>query len=125
VIKDYSYFEELNDYIKKHEKDFSKVQIHAGTDALIRMFQKMALKRVNTIVEDHNVVNYALKYYPKITDVQEVGCVTIDNLYIAFAPGNPKSKQRVAILNKTITDMKNSGELRALLNKYKVDPWFK
>jgi polar amino acid transport system substrate-binding protein len=125
VIQNYAYFDALNQYIASNEKVQRNVQVHSGTDALIRMLQKLSINRITAVVEDGNVMSYALRSYPKFTDMRMAGCVVLDSLYIAFAPNNPKSKERAAKLDTEINQMEKSGELTTLLKKYRVQPWYK
>lgn len=126
VIQDYAYVEDINHYIKVNGKNSKKVQVHSGNDALIRMLQKLALNRINVIVEDENVMGYALKYYPKFTDVRKDKCIVVDNLYAAFSPAfKDKSVARAKQLDKKMSEMEKNGEMDKLLEKYGVEPWYK
>ncbi len=123
VIQSYTYYDELDTYIKTYENQPNKVQTHAGNDALIRMLQKLQLNRLSVIIEDPNVMGYALKYYPKFTDIQEAGCGVGEPLYIAFSPANPQSPQRAQQLDEAFFKMKKNGSLKKLLKKYNIKPW--
>ncbi len=125
VIQDYTYFPELDRYINLNKMNMNKVQFHPGNDALIRMLQKMKLGRIDVIVEDPNVVSYALKYYPKFDDIKRVGCYDSGPLYIAFSRSNPKSETYSKILDEEYERMKSNGKLNKLLEKYSVEKWEK
>ncbi|MEK2644629.1 transporter substrate-binding domain-containing protein [Bdellovibrio sp. BCCA] len=46
-------------------------------------------------------------------------------LYVGFSPNNPKSKIYAKILNQGIDDLRRSGELRRILEKYNLEDWEK
>lgn len=118
IIKDYAYFEDLNAYIKKNYSNRDRIEEHYGDDVQKKMFQKLDLGRLGTLVEDPNVADYTLDALPAIKDIVEVGCNEIGNLYIAFGPKNPKAAEWNKKLNATIDAMKKSGEYKELLKKY-------
>ena len=123
VIKDYAYFEDLNAYVKKHYSDRTKIEAHFGDEVQDKIIQKLEAGRLDAFVEDPNVTAFVLKKHPEIKDIVEVGCKQIGDLYIAFPPGNPKSKERAAKVTETINDMKKSGEMGKVLAKYSLKPW--
>jgi len=55
VIQDYTYYDELNDYIEKNSSDIKKVQVAAGDNALENNLRKLEEGRVDIVIEDLNV----------------------------------------------------------------------
>ncbi|MES2615947.1 MAG: transporter substrate-binding domain-containing protein [Bdellovibrionota bacterium] len=125
VIKDYTYFNELEVYIKKNIRDKKKLDEHYGNNAQDRLILKLELGRLDTFVEDPSVVSYMMKKHPDIKDIVDAGCVKTGSLYIAFSPNNPKSKDRKNRLTHTIAKMIKSGDMDKLLAKYGAKPWYK
>ena len=125
IIRDYTYFEDLGNYIKLNSGNNNKVQVHFGNDALLTMIQKLETNRIMALVEDPNVIAQAYTYHPNLYKMKEVGCFVGDPLYVAFPPINPKSKERAEKLNKQMIKMENNGEMAELLKKYGVKPWYK
>ncbi|MNT92496.1 hypothetical protein D3C72_2337940 [compost metagenome] len=44
-------------------------------------------------------------------------------LYVSFSPANPKSPQYAALITKGISELRQSGELKKILDKYGVLDW--
>jgi polar amino acid transport system substrate-binding protein len=125
IVKDYAYFEDLNAYIKKNYSNRNLIDEHYGDEVQDKMLQKLEAGRIDAFVEDPNVTLYVLKKHPEIKDVVEVGCNQIGDLYIAFPPGNPKSKERAAKVTETMNSMIKNGEMAKILDKYSLKPWYK
>lgn len=125
VVKDYAYFEDLNGYIKQNYGYKDKIDEHYGDNVQEKMISKLEAGRIDAFVEDPNVASFVLKKHPEIKDIVDVGCKQIGDLYIAFPPKNPQSKERAEKLSATIDSMIKSGEMEKLLDKYSLKPWFK
>lgn len=118
VIRGYSYSKELDSYLEQHKADSSRVQIASGDDALENNIRKLLAGRVGVVVEDHAVMEYYLMKLGKLAEIDEVGSLGKGEVYIAFAPGNPKSKEYAKLLSAGIRELKESGKLEQLIKSY-------
>lgn len=53
----------------------------------------------------------------------DAGSVGPTENFIAFSPVNPKSREYAAILDRGMAEMRASGRLRQILQRYGVKDW--
>ncbi len=124
AIKDYSYAEDLDKYINDNAKNLSRISLISGETALKQNVEKLKLKRLSLIVEDANVLADYLKANKLDTQIKNLGCLeTKRNVFIAFSPKNPKSKEYAEQLSKGIQELRKSGALKSILDKYGAKDW--
>ncbi|MCF8068017.1 MAG: transporter substrate-binding domain-containing protein [Desulfobacterales bacterium] len=122
AIKGYAYGDELDTYISEN-KDSKTVQLSTGDDALDNMINKLILGRVDVIIEDKNVLLLAAKEKGILDQIKHAGSDTLDPLYIAFSPANPKSAEYAQILSDGLKELRASGKLNDILSKYGLTDW--
>ncbi len=123
VVKDYSYGKAIDDYIFKNINDISKINILPGDNMLLpRTLKLLRQKRITAFIENKYVFYYTLKHN-EIKDIKEVGTRGSDKLYIAFSPKNPRSKEYALILSEGMSEIRTSGELKKILDKYGLKDW--
>ncbi len=123
AITGYSYFPELDEYIKA-KKD--KVDLVAGDDALDKNIKKLEAGRIDVLVEDQNVFSNKVSELGMSAKFDEAGRVPVSEtseLYIAFSNKNPKAKEYAKLLGDGIKKMRASGELAKILAKYNMKDW--
>jgi len=123
VIRDYSYGEQLDQYIEKHKKDTRKIQIVSGDNALELNIKKLILGRIDVFPEDSSVVSYYLANHPQQEKIVNIGAVSNDKIYIAFSPHLPVSRKYAQILSDGIKEIRMSGKLQEILTKYDLKDW--
>lgn len=123
VIQDYSYGDEMDAYITKNEKT-GKINKISGSDNLThRLIQMTQQKRIDAFIENRNVCSYTMKVH-NISDIKEVGnCKYTNKIFIAFSPKNPKAKQYAQLLSDGMVELRKSGELKKILDKYGLKDW--
>ncbi len=123
VIKGYDYGEEMNLYIKENNKT-AKVQVVAGETALELNIKKLLKGRIDAILESEFVFNYKVSQMGFKEKIKSAGqAVEPEKTYIAFSPANPKSKEYAKILSDGMEQIRKSGELKKILNRYGLDDW--
>ena len=123
VVQDYTYAEELNDYIKKYSKDIKKVQVAAGDNALDTNIRKLEAGRVDVIVEDLNVLLQKLNQLGK-SDVFKISPSTEKlDLYFGFSPKNPKSPEYAKQFSDGLKKLRKSGKINEIMEKYGLKDW--
>lgn len=130
VIEDYAYSTALNTYIKQYAADEKRIYIAKGNNALTENLEKLKDRELGTVVEDYNVVNYLVTTQSAEYPIKSAGTPTKKEdaasgyLYIAFSPKNPKSAQYAAMLNAGMKQLRDSGELKKILEIYHVNDWY-
>jgi len=126
VINDYSYGEKFDAYIQKNANQGDRtITILSGMDLTRRRIKQIAAGRIDTVLEDWFVFpskvksRQQMKEYKQIKGFKNVGCLRGEKLYIAFTPNKASSHTYADLLTKGIREMKASGELEKIINKYK------
>jgi len=100
------------------------VQWATGDAPLIMNIKKLAAGRLDVLLEDRNVVLYTATKLGLGNDLQDAGNLPGTNaLYIAFSGKNPKSKEYAELFSKGLAEMRKSGALKKILDKYNVKDW--
>lgn len=123
VIQDYDYGD-WTPYLKSAKGDAKKVQAVSGDNALELNLKKLVAGRVDAVLEDRNVAEYALGDL-KLADQVEIAGVNpkYDELFIAFSPKEPKAVEYARLLVEGVEDLRRSGELAAILKGYSLKDW--
>jgi len=125
VIKDYTYGEPLDEYIKKNAKNAKKIDVVSGDNPLELNLKKLDAGRVVSYIEDDSVYkNYLLRkgIQPK---VKNAGCLDSSPIYIAFSPKYLRGKELAKKLSDRVDSMRKDGSLKKLLDTYGITDWEK
>ena len=109
----------IQEYIEKH-KQTDAVQLIWGGDAVEKNIKKLFVGRIDTFLDEANMVLYIIKQKSLSSSVQVAGCVTDWKypVYLGFCPSLPQSKEYVRILSNGIKQLKDSGQLQTIYRKY-------
>lgn len=126
VIEDYAYSDELDAYIKAN-KASGKVQVSRGEEALALLINKLQAGKVDVIVEDASVMLFALmKLGIPLGEIRAVGSPNdSQDLYVAFSPTTPASKEYAQQFDEGIRKLRASGKLQQILSRYNLSDWSK
>lgn len=119
TIRDYSYGEEIDQYIAENQKDTTKIQMRAGDEALSKNIRKLIAGRIDVTIEDAAVMNYQLKQSGLSSQVVQAGTFGGDDVHVAFSPANPKAAQYAEAVSVGLKELEKSGELEKIMAKYK------
>lgn len=120
VVESYAYSRTVNEFIKGNQNNITKSQ---GDRALINLMDILEQNKINTIVENPIVFNYYQNEIYKEQHFVEAGCADTTDLYIAFSPKNPRSKEFSKILSDGIEDLRKDGTLEKIIKKYSLKEW--
>ncbi len=118
VIQDYSYGEEVDGYIQENLADPAAVQVATGDEALQKNIAKLLLGRVSAVMEDRAVILYTLDKMNKKNELISAGKVKEQDLFVAFSPAKPRSKELAEIISRYTKKQRESGDEKQLLEKY-------
>jgi len=122
VIRDYSYGEELDNYIKRNQGNPRRIQMAAGAEALQTNVTKLFAGRIAVVVEDEAVMNSYLVRAGLDGKVAQVGSLPKEPIYVAFSPSNKRSAEFANILDEEQARLRQSGQLKEIFRKYNVQP---
>jgi len=116
------HYGEIDDYVAQNsKKNILKVsgEDKASLSTLLRLLQ---VNRIDAFVESSRVVEHAIKAQ-NIKGIKKAGCTAPMYAYIAFTPDLDVSVSLANDIDATVTRLRASGELDAILKKYGVDDW--
>ena len=124
VIKDYTYFKELDDYIKANP---GAVVYGTGDNPLQSNLTRLVEGELGATVDDRSVLKYTIAKM----NLQGKVAITTSNsdaaksskLFIAFSPNNPKSAEYAKVLTDGVLTLRANGELPKILAKYGLTDW--
>lgn len=127
VIKDYSYSDEFDEYVKANAKDPKKIDVVSGDNPLELNLKKLQAGRIAAFLEDVSVVKSFLFKKKEEKLLKQAGCINDADtgLYVAFAPKHPKAKEFAKLVSDKVDSMRKDGSLKALLQKYGLEDWKK
>lgn len=129
LIADYSYDEEMDDYIAKYRLAPERIQMMAGDNALGINLRKLLRGKIGAIIENQYVMQYYLSLNSMADKIEEAGHRPPsgqDYIFIAFSPKDkPLSHKYAAILTQETAKMRKNGELHAILDVYGMEDWEK
>lgn len=124
-ILDYSYGDTLDKFIAENKTQLKNLQGVGGDTALEQNIEKLNRGRIDAIVSSPEVLLATLETL-KIAPDQFVNAgetPEVDPLYVAFSPKSPNGVKYGEILSKGILELRKSGKLKQILDKYKISDW--
>lgn len=126
VIANYDYGE-LNAYVERlRQVGDLRLQVSSGNDVLQRNLRMLLADRVDVVVDDALVVDYVARHMDGDVAgrLRAVGTVEPRNrVGIAFAAQNPRAAEFAQALSDGIRKLRQSGELKTILDRYEVKDW--
>ncbi len=120
IAEAYAYNPLLSTYFSENSK---QTTIASGSDPLKLNLERLDNKTIDTLVENPFVFNY-ITAQEKIRDkYEEAGCTDDNDLYIAFSPKNPRSKEFAKMLSDGIEELRKDGTLDKIISKYALKDW--
>jgi polar amino acid transport system substrate-binding protein len=121
VIKDYTYFPDLDSYIKANP---TSVVVGFGEGPLEDNLRLLVDGSVDVVVDATAVLAYTVNVMGiknKIAIAGNGGSPM--EMYIAFSPKDPKSKEYANMLSTGTAALRKSGQLMRILAKYGLSDW--
>lgn len=120
VIKDYSYYDELDAYIADNQANKDRLDVAFGDSPLESNVQKLVAGRV----DGGDVVRYTVNALKLNGQVESAGVGSPgEPTYIAFSPALDTSKKYAQILSDGIDAFRKSGDLKKILAAYGLSDW--
>ncbi|WP_374078551.1 substrate-binding periplasmic protein [Bdellovibrio bacteriovorus] len=123
VINGYAYGDSIDTLIQNRHKTFVPF---SGERPLNQMIKAIQNGRIDGFIENPVTLQFSLAEMNLPADtLKAVGWVDTHDpfLFAGFSPNNPRSKLYAEMLSKGIDDLRRSGELRRILEKYKMADW--
>jgi polar amino acid transport system substrate-binding protein len=119
VVADYEY-PDLKQWMEANPSQVNKI---AGDGALIRLIKMMKSDRVNTILDNYQVIEYQASRLKMSPEIKRAGVLSTTLGYAAISRKNPKAQIYADQFDQAIETMKKNGNMAAIFRKYGVKPW--
>jgi polar amino acid transport system substrate-binding protein len=123
AIKHYSYGEPVDQYIKDHSHNSSKVELLSTNGALKLNIKKLLAGRITVIPEDRWVFRHVVGSFPQAHRLKEVGVISRKPHFIAFSPKLVNANLYARILTEGTQQLREQGALKKILKKYDMKDW--
>lgn len=120
-IADYSYSTEIDNYIEMNKRDMRRVQVISGESALTTNLKKLALGRIDSVIEEENVMLHHLSVFPVNERIVYAGSLPItkdQELFAAFSPTLTSSKRYAEILSQETKALLADGTIDKIREHY-------
>jgi len=115
-------FPEIEEFIKKYEK--TKIHYLYGSDGYMRLLKMLEVRRVDVIVDNRSVVLYNASKIGLTDKIKLSGSLDRkSNLWHAFSLKHPKAREYAVIFSEGLREIRDSGELNKILEKYGLKDW--
>ncbi len=122
LVKDYAY-PLIEPFIKAHPE---KIIMVKDKDAVQQRLKLMLKDRIDVVMGNRDVLRYTIRKMKLTEQFTEAGGIKgMTLLYNAFSPAIPESKKYAEILVNGTEELRKSGELDKIMNKYGLQDWKK
>lgn len=123
AVQGYSYDGDVGSYVEANAKDKARIDMNGGDNALEQNLKKLVAGRIDATVDAKPVLAYKLAQLGLADKVEMAGSVDLSQTFVAFSPANPKSKEYAQLIDKGLAEMRASGRLKQILDRYGVTDW--
>lgn len=124
AIEGYHYGEpRLDAYIAAHAADPARVQLLSGPNALAANLKKLVTGRIDFVPDSVAVLRYHSRELGVADQVDVVPAVEAQDVFLAFSPANPRSREWAALLDRGIAELRANGRLAQILASYGLEDW--
>ncbi len=121
AVASYSYGKEIDAFIAANPE---RVHLLSGERALEQNIRKVLSSRIDVVLESPAVLNAKLKEMHLTNHVEFAGSINKpENLYVACTPRKASSVEYVKLIGDGTRELRASGELKNILDKYDVQDW--
>ena len=114
----------LNDYIKENKEQFQLIPFN---DSYIKKsLKKLEYHRMDAFVLTHNFAMYEFNALNARHKVRLAGCLSFEKFYLAFSSQKhlrPTVKKAMKYFDEKIVEVRKSGRLEKIMNRYGLKDW--
>ncbi|MNJ98451.1 Bacterial extracellular solute-binding protein, family 3 [compost metagenome] len=123
IINGYSYGNEIDQLIRSHPDSFVVI---SGERPLKQILKMMEADRLDGFIENPAVLKYLLGSLHKSLETYKIASANLATeslVYLSFAPMHPQSELYSSVFSKGMIQLRKTGELRQILEKYGMKDW--
>ncbi len=124
ILHDSSFGGHRSEFLNKHLES-GEIKTLSASGHFRRMMKMLLKQRLDVIIETPQVVRWGLKVFDiDESEIEYRGSVGTERpIHVAFSPAKPKSEAHAETFSKGIVQMRENGELKAILDKYNQKDW--
>lgn len=123
IVKDVEYGSEFEPYFKKNTKNYDRLHIAKGTDALDLNLRLLTLGKLNAVFDDTQTILSTANTMKIGSQIKAVGFDNTNPIYVAFSKQFPQAQALADRYDTQIVKMRQSGELDRILFRYAIEDW--
>ena len=124
-IEEYSYGKILDKYIAENIDNPNALLMEGGYNPLANNIHKLRLKQIDIVPSTPQVFYAELEQMHLDRSLFRFAGSTPDKdpIHIAFSPNVERSRKLATILAEGIKNLRSTGELKKILDRYKIEDW--
>lgn len=123
VVSTYVYGDEAFDGMVATKPDNVIVLTGMEADLMGRMTRLIDAGRSDVFIQDREVANYYFKTHNMTGKYRVAGCLRKVFNWLGFAPQDPRTPQLIRDFDRQVADMRASGKLQKILDRYGARDW--
>lgn len=120
IINHYDYGEDINTYILANGKNKSLLTTICDDLAADQLIKLLTRNRIDAFIGVKSIIEMYGLIAGESPVIKEVGVLSIQDIYISFSPNHPKSQEYADAISEGLTELRLSGKLEKLLEKYSL-----
>ncbi|WP_186293302.1 ABC transporter substrate-binding protein [Chitinimonas sp. BJB300] len=113
--------QEVDDYIHDESTRRGAIDFLSTENYLTQHFRKLALGRVDVVLDDARVVSHHLQQTTQANQFKQVSCLKATPIWIGFSLVGKHSKAYAMAFDEGLNAIKKSGQLKLILKKYGIE----
>lgn len=123
AVQDYDYTELLDHYIHRNART-GRIWFARGDYPLDLLVTALQDGKIDVFVESQDVADYFMKQHRGRVKLRRAGQIgPAARIYAAFSPQHKEAEELARILDRKIDDLRASGQLQAILDRYGMRDW--
>lgn len=123
IVKDVTYGDEFQAYFEKNTKNYDRLHVAKGTDALELNLRLLTLGKLDAIFDDTQTILSAANTMKIGSQIKAVGFDNTDPIYVAFSKEFLKAQELADRFDTEIVNLRASGALDKILFNYAIEDW--
>ena len=119
IVQGYTYGNEIDQAVAHKTAAF---ELNYGEDLTYRLARKLLLGRLDSFVEDENLVSYTMAMHADVR-LRQAGCAPVSYSYFALSPALPESRALAREFDEGMARLRESGQLERIMKAYGLHDW--
>lgn len=113
---------EIDEYVEASDESVVKL-LGSETDMMKRLTELVDIGRATAFVQDIAVAEYYFGTAGLEGRYKQAGCLPFIEIMIGFSPNDPRTPEFVKSFDDELSNLRASGDLQLILDKYDIADW--